>query len=216
MQSLAILKSDGVFRRAAGAGILKGLVGANLCGFLSFQRFTLPTSLLERHYQHVSTRDFYPWLLEYMSTGPSYVILLEGDPSALSKMRDLLGSTRAHQARPDTLRFRFCPFGGANGLHLSEDEDAAMFETALWKKALGIKPGQFDVPIDKYIDLYVDKPNNALELRELCLEINSAGRPIKQEYMAEMHRLLAEECFDATQSQIEFMVWVLSEGCFLG
>ena len=195
--------------------MLKGLGDSNLCEFLSFRQVKVPISLLEQHYQHVSTKDFYPWLLRYMSSGPSYVILLEGTVDALSTIRELLGHWRAHKAHSGTLRFRYSPYGGANCLHLSDGEETARFETSLWKQHLAIEPGQFDVPIQDYINRYLDKPNNTLKLRELCLEVASAGRPISHSHTTELQKLLAEECFDATPSQIEFMVWVFSEGCFL-
>lgn len=209
MEFLAVLKPDGFLRRSAGAHILKGLVDSRLCQIVSFVGVSVPTDLLDTHYSHVVNRPFYPWLAKYMSGGPSYVVLLEGDPTDLPKLRELLGATRAHLADPNSLRGQFTPYGGANGLHLSEDATAAETETALWKSRLHVQTGQFDMPIEEYIAAHLDKPNHTLALRDVCLRIEANNKNVTPELEAEMRALLKQECVDATDSEVDFLVEVL-------
>jgi nucleoside diphosphate kinase len=209
MKLLSVLKPDGVIRKAAGAGILNGLSNSTLCEFLSFKKVMAPTELLAEHYHHVSQRGFYPWLIRYISSYPCYVILLEAKPENIEKLRDLLGATRSHLAAPSSLRNQFCPFGGANGLHLSEDENAGKIETALWEKTLGVKAGQFDVPINEYIQKYLNGPNRTNELRAIFLEI-AARRTVLDDHMKEIKALLREECVGAPQEEVDFLSWALT------
>jgi nucleoside-diphosphate kinase len=210
MQFLAVLKPDGVIRKAAGAGILKGILDTGLCKLNSFKQVMVTEQLLAVHYAHVSTRSFYPWLVRYMSAYPSYVILLETEGENIETIRRVLGATRAHEAAPDSLRSRFCPYGGANGLHLSEDEKAGEYETNLWKQTLGIEAGQFDVPIQAYVDRYLDKPNHTLELRSLLTDIASK-KAIDPQQAASIKAYLRAESLDAPADQIDFLDWVLTD-----
>ncbi len=213
MQLLAILKPDGTLRRAAGAGMLNGLRTSNLCQFVTFRKVQVPLELVERHYEHVRSRNFYPWLAKYMTTGPSYVALLEAEASSIQPLRDLLGSTRAHQAQPGTLRYNFAPYGGANCVHLSDSEEAAAFEVPLWKSTFGISEGQFDVSVDEFISKYLDGPNNTIPLREICSEIASKGQPVSEADRQRIQELVASECYDATPDEVDAVAWTITESC---
>ncbi len=210
MQLLAVLKPDGVLRKASGAGILKGLKESKLCEFSSFTRVTVPKQLLDEHYKHVRNRDFYPWLVRYMSSYASYVMLLNTDSENISKLRKLLGATRVHEAEEDSLRYKFCPYGGANGLHMSESEDAGKFEVSLWEKVLGPLDGKFDIPIDEYINLNLDNPNYTFELRKILLDI-ATGRATLNRKEKEIKELLSLESVNGTAEQINFLYWVLTD-----
>ena len=216
MEILGVLKPDAALRRAAGARILRGLLEANLGMFLSFQQIELPLDLLERHYYHVRGRDFYPWMVGLLTGSPAYVALIEGSVAALDRLRRILGYTRAHQAHPKSLRYRFCPYGGMNGFHLSEDEKAAQTETSLWKNEIGIAAGQFTMPIEAYIEQYANGPDNTSALRQVCTEIKAAGQPAQADDIVRLRELMAEECIDATPAQVNSLAHMLAQGCFLG
>lgn len=213
-QLLGVLKPDGTLRRAAGAGILEGLRNSKLCEFLTFRQVEVPTELIEQHYAHVSSRNFYPWLVRYMSSGPSYVVLLESNVDDIQKIRDLLGATRAHQAQAGTLRYEYAPYGGANCFHLSDSLEAANAEVPLWAARFNLEIGQFDQSIDNYIEQYIGGPNNTQALRELCSRIAEKGRPVNQEDEDQLLKLISAECLNATQDEVDKVVWTIREGCF--
>lgn len=222
MEILGLLKPDGALRRAAGAHMLQELVSARdeqgqpLCQFLCFREVRLPVSLLERHYQHVQGRDFYPWMIGLLSGSPAWALLVEGQAEGLEKLRRLLGYTRSHQAHPRSLRYQFCPYGGMNGFHLSENEQAARAETALWKQALDLRPGQFTMPVEAYIGRYQGGPDHTTELRQVCFEIKAQGSPATPELIERLRELMAAECVDATSEQVIWLAQALAQGCFLG
>ncbi|MBN1937169.1 MAG: hypothetical protein JW934_21095 [Anaerolineae bacterium] len=216
MHVLGVLKPDGVLRRAPGAKILQGLIESNLGQFLTFKQVNLPIPLLERHYHHVQGRDFYPWMIDLLTGSPACVALLETTSDALDRLRKLLGYTRAHQAHPRSLRYQFAPFGGMNGFHLSEDEQAAEVEVSLWTPALDLQPGQFTASIEAYVQRYAGYVDNTCSLREICLEIKHKGEPSWPKDVARLRDLMAEECVDAVPAQVDWLAQKLAEGCFLG
>ena len=210
MKFLAVLKPDGVIRKAAGAGILKGLSESKYCTLDSFIEVKVPETLLAIHYNHVSQKNFYPWLVRYMSSFPSYVIFLEAKNETIYNIRHLLGATRAQEAESTSLRYNFCPYGGANGLHLSEDEKAGEYEVGLWKRILKISEGRFDIPIDEYIESNISSPNHTFELRRIFTQIANGISTLKDEEEI-IKKLLQDESGNATAEQIEFLYWVYTD-----
>jgi nucleoside-diphosphate kinase len=213
MELLAVLKPDGVVRRGPGAGVINGLQQSGLCELLTFRELTIPAEVVALHYAHIQGRPFYPWLLRYLTSGPSYVILIETDPSNIVKLRELLGATLAHNAVPGTLRHAYAPYGGANCLHLSDSVEAASFEVPLWKQHLGVAPGQFDLPINTYISRYLTEPNNTEALRRICRTIERAGKSPSSEHEQALRALIAEEAIDASPNSIDLITNVIAETC---
>jgi Nucleoside diphosphate kinase len=150
-----------------------------------------------------------------MTSGSSYVILLETDENGVSDLRDLLGATQAQNAKPGTLRYKYAPYGGANCLHLSGSNEEAPVEVALWTDYFSLKPGQFDIPIDDYIQRYLDGPNNTVSLRRVCEKIAASGRPASEANQKQLRELLAPECYDATPEDLEHVAWAIQEACFV-
>lgn len=150
-----------------------------------------------------------------MTAGLSYVILLETDENGIVDLRDLLGATQAQKAKPGTLRHKYAPYGGANCLHLSGSNEEAAVEVALWTNYLSLKPGQFDISIDDYIQRYLDGPNNTVPLRRLCQKIAAGGPPASEVDQQQLRELLAVECYDATPEDIDHVAWVIQEACFV-
>ncbi len=216
MHVLGVLKPDGALRRAPGAQILHGLLDSGLGQFLTFKQVDLPAAMLEQHYSHVQGRDFYPWMIDLLTGSPAWVALIETTPDALDRLRKLLGYTRAHQAHPKSLRYRFAPFGGMNGFHLSEDVQAAEAEVDLWTQTLDLQPGQFTVTPEAYVCQYAGGADYTYSLREICLAIKDKGKPIQTQDVARLRHLMAEECVDAAPAQIDWLAQKLAEGCFLG
>ena len=170
----------------------------------------VPEQLLAEHYSHVRNRDFYPWLVKYISSYPSYVIFVETSAENIRKLRKILGATRAHEADSSSLRNRYCPYGGANGLHLSEDGKSGEHESTMWKKVLKIDSGQFDTPIEEYISLNLYKPNRTLELRKSLHEIVNGEKRLEDEAYA-IKKILSIEIVDGTTDQIDFLYWILTD-----
>ena len=76
-------------------------------------------------------KDFFPRLTEFMSAGPIFVSVLEGD-NAVSKNRELMGATDPKEAAPGTIRQRFGRFIGNNAVHGSDSVENAKTEIAFF------------------------------------------------------------------------------------
>ena len=72
-------------------------------------------------------RPFFPNLVEYMTSAPVFVQVLEGD-NAVIKNRELMGATNPSEADPGTIRADFAETIDANAVHGSDSEDSAARE----------------------------------------------------------------------------------------
>ena len=72
-------------------------------------------------------RPFFPNLVEYMTSAPVFVQVLEGD-NAVLKNRELMGATNPSEADPGTIRADFAETIDANAVQGSDSEDSAARE----------------------------------------------------------------------------------------
>ena len=72
-------------------------------------------------------RPFFLNLVEYMTSAPVFVQVLEGD-NAVLKNRELMGATNPSEADPGTIRADFAETIDANAVHGSDSEDSAARE----------------------------------------------------------------------------------------
>ena len=74
-------------------------------------------------------KPFFPNLVEYMTSAPVFVQVLEGD-NAVSKNRELMGATNPNDADPGTIRADFAETIDANAVHGSDSTESATREIA--------------------------------------------------------------------------------------
>ena len=72
-------------------------------------------------------RLFFPNLVEYMTSAPVFVQVLEGD-NAVLKNRKLMGATNPSDADPGTIRADFAETIDANAVHGSDSTESAARE----------------------------------------------------------------------------------------
>jgi len=72
-------------------------------------------------------RPFFANLVEYMTSAPVFVQVLEGD-NAVLKNRELMGATNPSEADPGTIRADFAETIDANAVHGSDSTDSAARE----------------------------------------------------------------------------------------
>ena len=72
-------------------------------------------------------RSFFPNLVEYMTSAPVFVQVLEGE-NAVLKNRELMGATNPSEADPGTIRADFAETIDANAVHGSDSSDSAARE----------------------------------------------------------------------------------------
>lgn len=90
-------------------------------------------SQVERHYEVHKERPFYQSLVDFMTSGPVVVAVLEG-PGAIGVVRNMLGATDGRQAAPGTIRGDFGLDKQFNLVHASDGPETANFEVGLFFK----------------------------------------------------------------------------------
>ncbi|MCB1672626.1 MAG: nucleoside-diphosphate kinase [Gammaproteobacteria bacterium] len=84
-------------------------------------------------YAEHKERPFYPDLIEFMTSGPVMVQVLEGE-NAVALNRELMGATNPAEAQPGTIRADFAKSIDANAVHGSDSPQSAQREVAYFFK----------------------------------------------------------------------------------
>jgi nucleoside-diphosphate kinase len=76
-------------------------------------------------------RPFYNDLIDFMTSGPVMVQVLEGD-NAIARNREIMGATNPQDAAPGTIRADFAKTVDENAVHGSDGPDTAQAEIAFF------------------------------------------------------------------------------------
>lgn len=85
----------------------------------------------EAFYAVHKDRPFFGELVEFMSSGPTIVQVLEGE-NAVLRNREVMGATDPAKAAPGTIRKEFANSIGENSVHGSDAPETARDEIAFW------------------------------------------------------------------------------------
>jgi nucleoside-diphosphate kinase len=83
----------------------------------------------EEFYAVHRERPFFPALVEFMTSGPVMIQVLEGE-NAILRNRELMGATNPSEAAPGTIRADFAQSIDANAVHGSDAPETAEIEIA--------------------------------------------------------------------------------------
>jgi nucleoside-diphosphate kinase len=136
-RTLVIIKPDGVQRGLVGEviGRLEDR-GLKIVG-LDFR--TIDRGVASRHYGEHEGKPFYEGLIDYITSGPSVLMVLEG-PNAISAVRSTMGKTNPVDAAPGTIRGDLGLMTGRNLVHGSDGAESAEREVALFFGDRGVEP----------------------------------------------------------------------------
>lgn len=126
-RTLSIIKPDGVRRNLIGE--ILGRFEKNDLRIVATRMQWLSQGEAEGFYAVHSERPFFGELVEYMTSGPVVISILEGD-NAIKRHRDIMGATNPADAAPGTIRADFAESIGVNTVHGSDAEETAAIETA--------------------------------------------------------------------------------------
>jgi nucleoside-diphosphate kinase len=84
-------------------------------------------------------RPFFQELVNFMTSGPVVVQVLEGD-NAIAKNREIMGATDPQKAAPGTIRADFAETVEENAVHGSDGPDTAATEIAFFFSDGGVCP----------------------------------------------------------------------------
>ncbi len=124
-QTLSIIKPDAVAKNVVGE-ILARFEKAGL-RIAATKKIQLSRADAEAFYAIHSERPFFGELVEFMTSGPVVVTVLEGE-NAMAKNRELMGATNPKEAAPGTIRADFAESIDANAVHGSDSLENAEIE----------------------------------------------------------------------------------------
>lgn len=136
-RTLSIIKPDAVARNAIGA-IIARLEDAGLA-VVAARMLHLTREQAEGFYAVHKERPFFGELVEFMTSGPVMVQVLEG-PNAVETNRRVMGATNPAEAAPGTIRADFASEITENAVHGSDSEENAEVEIAFFFKPEDICP----------------------------------------------------------------------------
>ena len=128
-RTLSIIKPDATRRNLTGA-INQRLEESGL-RIVAQKRLRLSQEMAERFYAVHAQRPFYRSLVDFMSSGPVVVQVLEGE-DAVAKNREVMGATDPAKADAGTIRKDFAESIEANSVHGSDSPENAAQEIAFF------------------------------------------------------------------------------------
>jgi len=131
-RTLSIIKPDAVARGLIGK--ILGRFEADGLKIVAGKLVRLSRDDAKAFYAVHKERPFYAGLTEYMSSGPIFVSILEGE-GAIMKNREIMGATDSAKAAPGTIRREWGTDVEKNAVHGSDGP-----QTAAWEIAFFFKP----------------------------------------------------------------------------
>jgi nucleoside-diphosphate kinase len=128
-RTFSMIKPDATKRGLTGA-INAKLEGAGL-RIIAQKRVWMSRKQAEGFYAVHRGRPFFDELVEFMSSGPTIVQVLEGE-NAVLKNREVMGATNPANAAAGTIRKEFALSIGENSVHGSDAPETAREEIAYW------------------------------------------------------------------------------------
>jgi nucleoside-diphosphate kinase len=124
-RTLTIIKPDGVAKDLIGE-VIRRLEGRGLRP-AALKMLTLSHDQAAGFYHVHRDKPFFGSLMEFMTSGPVVVAVLEGE-GAISRLREVMGATDPAKAAAGTLRKDFAASIEKNVIHGSDSPASAEFE----------------------------------------------------------------------------------------
>jgi nucleoside-diphosphate kinase len=126
-RTFSIVKPDAVAKNVIGE--IYSRFEKNGLRLVASKMICLTEDMAGGFYAEHRERPFFPALIEFMTSGPVCVQVLEGE-GAVAKNRDLMGATNPQEAEAGTIRADFAESIDANAVHGSDSPESAAREIA--------------------------------------------------------------------------------------
>lgn len=130
-QTLSIIKPDAVGQNMIG-NIIEYFEREGL-SVVAVKMLHLTTEQAKTFYAVHKERPFFQELVEFMTSGPVLVMVLQGE-NAVARNREIMGATDPAQATPGTIRADFATSIDRNAVHGSDSLQTAKSEIAFFFK----------------------------------------------------------------------------------
>ncbi len=136
-RTLSIIKPDAVSKNHIGE-IIARFEKAGL-RIVAARMQHLTKAEAEGFYAIHKERSFFNDLVSFMTSGPSLVMVLEGE-NAVIKNREVMGATNPQEAAPGTIRADFAETIDENAVHGSDSLENAAIEVSFFFKENDVWP----------------------------------------------------------------------------
>jgi nucleoside-diphosphate kinase len=126
-RTFSIIKPDATKRNLTGK--INAVIEDAGLRIVGQKRIRMSRGQAEKFYEVHKERPFYGELVEFMTSGPVVVQVLEGE-GAVAKYREVMGATNPEQAAPGTIRKLYANNVGENSVHGSDSQENARIEIA--------------------------------------------------------------------------------------
>lgn len=126
-RTFSIVKPDAVAKNVIGE--IYSRFEKNGLSIVASKMLRLSREQAEGFYAEHKGRPFFPALIEFMTSGPVMVQVLEGENAVLQN-RTLMGATNPKEADAGTIRADFAESIDANAVHGSDSPESAAREIA--------------------------------------------------------------------------------------
>jgi len=124
-RTFSILKPDATARNLTGA--INAIIEAAGLRIVAQKRVRITKEQAERFYGVHKERPFFGELVQFMTSGPVVVQVLEGE-GAIAKYREVMGATDPAKAAAGTIRKVHAKSIGENSVHGSDSPENAVAE----------------------------------------------------------------------------------------
>jgi nucleoside-diphosphate kinase len=128
-RTLILVKPDAMERQLAGEIVARferrGLV------IRAARLVRVDEGLAQRHYDEHREKAFFGELVDFITSGPTLALVLEGE-GAIATCRATIGATNPADAAPGSIRGDFALAMPNNLVHGSDSPESAAREVALW------------------------------------------------------------------------------------
>jgi nucleoside-diphosphate kinase len=126
-RTFSILKPDATARNLTGK--INAVIEDAGLRIVGQRRIRMSRPQAEMFYEVHKERPFFGELVDFMTSGPVVVQVLEAE-GAVAKYREVMGATNPAQAADGTIRKLFAVSMGENSVHGSDSDDNAKLEIA--------------------------------------------------------------------------------------
>jgi nucleoside-diphosphate kinase len=126
-RTFSIIKPDATARNLTGA--VNAVIEKAGLRIVAQKRIRMTKEQAETFYAVHKARPFFGELVEFMTSGPVVVQVLEGE-SAIAKYREIMGATDPAKAAAGTIRKLYAESVGENSVHGSDAPETAAVEIA--------------------------------------------------------------------------------------
>jgi nucleoside-diphosphate kinase len=126
-RTFSIIKPDATARNLTGA--VNALIEKAGLRIIAQKRVRMRREEAETFYAVHRERPFFGELVDFMTSGPVVVQVLEGE-GAIAKYREIMGATNPAQAADGTIRKLYAKSVGENSVHGSDAPETARIEIA--------------------------------------------------------------------------------------